>query len=126
MLERDVAPDVAPPTATAAGIVREEAALAVADGDGAAFLEDVRQVPVDDEVAVAPVEDDPVEAALFLAGVEADDLGPGELLAGVPPDGGPGEGVGDLVVVVDGDLELLAVLAELGPELARAACAGVR
>jgi hypothetical protein len=45
VLERDVAPDVAPPTATAAGIVGEEAALAVADGDGAAWRTWGRYLP---------------------------------------------------------------------------------
>ena len=58
----------------------------------------------------------PVESLLIPAGVYADDIGLGLLLGGIPPECGSGEVVGDLLVVVDGDLGVLAVLAELGLE----------
>ncbi|KAF7057192.1 hypothetical protein CFC21_064511 [Triticum aestivum] len=52
--------------------------------------------------------------------VQTDDIGLGSLLGGMPPERGAGEVVGDPLVVVDGDLDVLAVLAELGFEPARA------
>jgi hypothetical protein len=85
----------------------------------------VGQVLADNEVAVAPVEDDPVGAGLVLVAEEVDDVGPGHLLVDVPPDRGALVGVGDLVVVADRDLEVAAVPAELGLELAGARRAGV-
>jgi hypothetical protein len=54
-------PEVGAPAA--AGVVGEQAALAVPDGDGAALLQDVGKVGADDEVAVAMVGDDFVEPA---------------------------------------------------------------
>jgi hypothetical protein len=126
VLERDMAPNALPEVGApaAAGVVGEQAALAVPDGDGAALLQDVGKVGADDEVAVAMVEDDFVEPALVLVWVKADDSRPCLLLGSVPPYRGAVEGVGDLLLVVDGDLDVLAVPAELRRELARAADAG--
>ena len=62
------------------------------------------------------MKDDPVESLLIPAWVYADDVGLGLLLGGIPPECGSGEVIGDLLVVIDSDLEVLAVLAELGLE----------
>ena len=55
--------------------------------------------------------DDAVEAPFVLARVEIDYTGLGLLLGGVPPDLGAGEVVGDPLVVVDRDLDVLAIIA---------------
>uniref|UniRef100_A0A0E0B925 DUF834 domain-containing protein n=1 Tax=Oryza glumipatula TaxID=40148 RepID=A0A0E0B925_9ORYZ len=60
--------------------VGEEAALAVADGDGAALNEDVGEVGVLDERAAAVVEGEAVVAALGVARDPGDDVGTGSAL----------------------------------------------
>jgi hypothetical protein len=127
VLQLYVAPDAGPVLAAApvaAGVVGEEASLAVPDGDGAALGEDVRQVGGLDERAVAAVEGEAVCAALLLARVPGDDVGAAERLGLAPAEPGAAEVVNDLDVVVDGEADAVAAVGEVGAEPGGAAGAG--
>jgi hypothetical protein len=104
--------------------VGEELPAAVGFHDGAALTADVGEVGVDDEVAVALVEHEPVRAP----GVLARGVAPRAAVAvvgrrhGVPPHHGAAELVGDLLAVVHAEHEAAAapaVARALGPQRPR-------